>query len=217
MNNLLTYKEFVLYHKKLNGYTPNQLEIEKLYENYNSKLKSKSDSDLNLNSVNKEETSSISKNTLNNLIQNNNIDDVKKAIELKIPFTENTIYFAIKTNNFELFKCVYEYVKIISENDLKMIKLCKNEQIIEFISKQSSKESESKDIENSKLKDIIGKELLNAINGLTKSKGGLNLPEFIKEIVKLFPEERHIINKMNRNLLEKYCKDYISKHNKDMS
>jgi hypothetical protein len=46
----------------------------------------------------------------------------------------------------------------------------------------------------------------NACNGKSASNGGLNLPQFRKDAIQLYPEHENEINLMSRNQLEEFCK-----------
>jgi len=132
----MDYKSFVLNHKKQTGQTPNQLEIEQLYKEYQERSRETSipqnnvhDSNIN----NKDKPKTIS--SLNESIQSNDIDSVKSAISQKLPFTDYSIYFAIKTGNFDIFTCVHEYVNKLTKTDLNTAVGCKpiNMNIVRFI------------------------------------------------------------------------------------
>ena len=120
----MDYKTFVLNHKKQTGQTPNQLEVEQLYQTYiESAPKSKAQII----------SSPVIGNVLNQAIKDLNIELVKSLISNKSLYTDNSMYFAIKTNNFELFKCVYDYVGKLAPSDLIVIKSCGNADIIKHV------------------------------------------------------------------------------------
>lgn len=183
----MDYKSFVLDYKKKYGKTPNQLKIEKLYEEYMT---------LNINNI-KNVSQSL---TFNDYIKNNDLQNVVKCINEKKPYTENTIYLSIKTNNFEIFNIVYNYVNKITKSDYEFAKNLPN------INKDIMK------LINDKYHQSIDKKLLNAINGKTKSTGGLNFSELKNEAIRMFggnPETKKIISKMNRSELIIFIKDKL--------
>lgn len=215
----MEYKEFVLNYKKINKQTPNQLEIEKLFKEYQLE---NNDNGIELKCV---DWQSQSTNSLNSAIQSCDLDNVKYAISQNMSHTDNSIYFAIKTNNFELFKCVHNYVNKLTESDYNLAKICKNNDIIEYIDKlihiphshslfQSPFECKQNDVPVVDIKSntIIPQILINAVNGKTKSNGGLNLNDFQMEINKLYP---NLIknSKMSRKDLEKFCKQQLDSLN----
>lgn len=51
--------------------------------------------------------------------------------------------------------------------------------------------------------------------GKSKSTGGLNLPEMKRELIQLFPEHRHEIQKRTRKSLYRYCQKYFGEEMKE--
>ena len=210
----LSYKDFIFRYIKKHNKTPNQLEIEALYKSYldNKDVDFKIDNKVNIVNIDKIDIDNIT--SLNQEIKSNNYNRVLKAISLKLPYSEYTIYFAIKSNNFSLFKIVADYVQKITSDDLNIANLTGNIEIINFI---KNKLSNTKiNVSNTNINNTINNvnisnniALINSINGLTNSKGGLNLSQFQKELINFYPQYKLNILKMKRNELELFCKNYL--------
>jgi hypothetical protein len=182
----MDYKSFIIEYKLKNGKNPNQLEIEKLYEEY-----------IKTNTIKK----SLS---LNDYIQNCDLINIKKLIEINTPYTTDTIHLAIKTNNYEIFKCVYNYVKKISTNDYDFAKTITNinPEIMKIIDDYML--SLFSNISITPKKYILNNKLINSINGKTASRGGLNIKDLKNEAYLIFHDEK--IFSMKRDELISYIK-----------
>lgn len=185
----MDYKSFVLDYKQKNGKNPNQLLIEKLYEEY---IK----------------TNTLSKSlSLNDYIQSGDIINIKKLISTNAPFTIDTMHLAIRTNNYEIFKCVFDYIKKISTNDYDYAKTISNinVDILKIIDEYML--SLFSNISIAPKKFILNNKLLNSINGKTASKGGLNIKDLKNEAYLLFNDKQ--IFSMKRDELISYIRKYI--------